>query len=732
MLLARPGELVTREEIQQDLWPSGTFVDFDNGLHSAVNRLRDVLGDSAEQPRFIQTIPRLGYRFLAPVESVNGHASSTDRVAVGAPVEERPQRATLRPRFWLWAASTAAVALGGAVFAGWQHYHATKVAVNFKARDWALIASFENRTGNPVFDGTIEYALARELSNSQYVTVVSPERVGDALRLMKKPSGTRVDVALGREICLRDGDIRMLLAGRVEKLGTVYVLSAQLIDPVRDVAVATLTEEDPADSQMSATVRRLSDRVRETLGEKRSLIQQSENRLEKVTTPSLHALQLYSKADALLRLPGTGQQAVAAELLERAITEDPSFASAHLLLGWTYGNRGLQAQSKVEFQRAFELADSTSERERFFILGSYYEAAKNDLPKAIEAYEALLRLYPDHYWAANNLEGIFRSYGKWNETWRLALVLADLRPDDLHNNEVAACGMYLNGNPEGAKPHIARVRSIAAAEPGGPSTDDAVVQTLPVYYGWAQGDVGKAWAQLRQLEKSSREFDDPFVLWSFGELAEADKRLQKDVVDDPYYNTFLGMGAYIRGDLPAARKYFERFRGDDFGWTLFVVMGRAGMWDRVEAALSRLPDNAGSEVVRGELAIARGQTDKGVGLLERGLEGMQSFPVGAFYLGSETLAQTYVRKGNFKAALRVLLRAANSKTKAAYSCVANGGMSGAWWLRNELQLAHLYRKMGRVREAEQVEGELRKMLIYADADHPILLALKKAERSGAS
>jgi len=67
MLLGRPGELVTREEIQKALWPSGTFVDFENGLNSAVNRLRDALGDSADEPRFIETVPRRGYRFIATV-----------------------------------------------------------------------------------------------------------------------------------------------------------------------------------------------------------------------------------------------------------------------------------------------------------------------------------------------------------------------------------------------------------------------------------------------------------------------------------------------------------------------------------------------------------------------------------------------------------------------------------------------------------------------------------------
>src|SRR6516225_9823945 len=68
MLLARPGELVTREEIRSKLWPEDTFIDFDHGLNAAVRRLRDALNDNAEAPRFVETLPRRGYRFIAPVE----------------------------------------------------------------------------------------------------------------------------------------------------------------------------------------------------------------------------------------------------------------------------------------------------------------------------------------------------------------------------------------------------------------------------------------------------------------------------------------------------------------------------------------------------------------------------------------------------------------------------------------------------------------------------------------
>src|SRR5215470_15463674 len=70
LLLEKPGEVVTREELQSRLWPSDTFVDFDHSLNTAIKRLRDALGDSAENPRFVETLARRGYRFIAPVQPV--------------------------------------------------------------------------------------------------------------------------------------------------------------------------------------------------------------------------------------------------------------------------------------------------------------------------------------------------------------------------------------------------------------------------------------------------------------------------------------------------------------------------------------------------------------------------------------------------------------------------------------------------------------------------------------
>src|SRR5260370_13338200 len=97
MLLEHPGELVTREQLHQKLWPSDTFVDSDVGLNSATKSLRDALGDSAEDPRFIETLPRRGYRFIARVENGNG-----DLPAPAAVQEDLAPVLPVRPTPELW------------------------------------------------------------------------------------------------------------------------------------------------------------------------------------------------------------------------------------------------------------------------------------------------------------------------------------------------------------------------------------------------------------------------------------------------------------------------------------------------------------------------------------------------------------------------------------------------------------------------------------------------------
>jgi Tol biopolymer transport system component/DNA-binding winged helix-turn-helix (wHTH) protein len=138
MLLERPGEVVSREELRGRLWPADTYVDFDHSLNAAVRRLRDALGDSAENPRFVETVARRGYRLLAPV---NGVASATTR-----------PRALAHPfgRRWWWVAAGSAALLVG-VIVGWHAgHHSSSTAQVISER--RLTA---NASENPVTDGVI-------------------------------------------------------------------------------------------------------------------------------------------------------------------------------------------------------------------------------------------------------------------------------------------------------------------------------------------------------------------------------------------------------------------------------------------------------------------------------------------------------------------------------------------------------------------------------------------------
>ena len=83
LLLEHPGDVVTREELRRRLWPADTFVDFERGLNAAIKRLRDTLGDSAESPRFVETLHRRGYRFIAPVELGAARANRSDEAGSG-------------------------------------------------------------------------------------------------------------------------------------------------------------------------------------------------------------------------------------------------------------------------------------------------------------------------------------------------------------------------------------------------------------------------------------------------------------------------------------------------------------------------------------------------------------------------------------------------------------------------------------------------------------------------
>ena len=209
----------------------------------------------------------------------------------------------------------------------------------FAARDWVLIAPFENRSGDPTFDDVLEQALERELVGSGFFNVVPRLRIEDSLALMKKPPTERLDPALAREVALRDGGIRALLTGRISRIGSICVVSTTIVNPLDGRTVTDIAHDAGGPEAVVGVMGRQALDVRIALGETMSSLERSKEALAKVTTPSLRALQLYSRAAVLLageawryHPKGTSPYAAAEVLLREATAIEPSFASAWLLL----------------------------------------------------------------------------------------------------------------------------------------------------------------------------------------------------------------------------------------------------------------------------------------------------------------------------------------------------------------------------------------------------------------
>src|SRR5262249_31317162 len=146
LLTEHAGEVVSREQLRLHLWPADTFVDFDNSLNAAINKVREALGDSAEDPVFIETLPRRGYRFIAPV--------GTPRDLVVKP-QATPTRDGHRVRWLVVTALLAGIALGGSGYWAKQYF-----ARHLTDKDTIVLADFNNGTGDSVFDDTLKQALA--------------------------------------------------------------------------------------------------------------------------------------------------------------------------------------------------------------------------------------------------------------------------------------------------------------------------------------------------------------------------------------------------------------------------------------------------------------------------------------------------------------------------------------------------------------------------------------------
>jgi eukaryotic-like serine/threonine-protein kinase len=387
ILLQQSGKLVTREELRKKLWPEDTFVDFDHGLNTAITKIRIALGDSAENPRFIETLPRRGYRFLAPAEGIGTTPTLADKAVSSSPVP-LPQN-TVVPRLWtLFIPATVIllVAIGGTLYFRWRHS-----AIHLTEKDTIVLSDFENMTGDPVFDGTLRQGLSVQLEQSPFLGLVSDQRIRQTLRLMEKPDETKLTPEISREVCQRTGS-KAVIDGSIAQIGKQYSLILKAVDCSNGESLTSTEVEANDKNHVLGALGKAASEIRNKLGESLNIVQKFDTPLEQATTSSLEALQAYSLGWKIQVIQDDSVAAV--PYFQRAIKLDPNFAMAHALLGTCYGNIGQRSLAAESTKKAFELRERASEREKFYIDGRYYVIITSDLEKARQGYELWARIYP--------------------------------------------------------------------------------------------------------------------------------------------------------------------------------------------------------------------------------------------------------------------------------------------------------------------------------------------------
>jgi serine/threonine protein kinase/tetratricopeptide (TPR) repeat protein len=259
-------------------------------------------------------------------------------------------------------------------------------------KDTILIADFENATGDAVFDGTLKQALAVQLSQSPFLNTLSNERVRDALRFLGRSPGERVTRDLAREICQRQA-LKAFLAGSISSVGSHYLITIEAINAQTGDALAREQVEADRKEQVIRKLGEAATRLREKLGESLASIKKFDAPIEQATTPSLEAFKAYSIGlDNHLK----GSYAEAIPFYKRAISLDENFAIAYARLATTYSNMGERDLAAAAAQKAYDLRDRVTEREKFYITAiSYYGLVTREREKYIETLELWKVTYPN-------------------------------------------------------------------------------------------------------------------------------------------------------------------------------------------------------------------------------------------------------------------------------------------------------------------------------------------------
>ena len=344
MLLEQPGEVVSREELRQKLWPTDTFVDFDHGLNNAINRLREALNDSADAPRFIETLPRRGYRFIAEVNAdastvpeAGALTDSIEAVEVASGVGS-PAAAAAKPspvpslsrvrKFWLAAAS---VGIAAAVILAlyFERARPFRSSAAMKIQSVAVLP-LDNLSGDPsqeYFADGMTDALTTYLAQMRGIRVIS--RTSAMHYKGTKKALPEVAKELG---------VDAIVEGSVSRSSGVIHVNAQLIYVPGDSHIWAHSYEGATPSLAAMESEIANDLARKIGAETR---QHSNIYSSKAVAVDPEAYDLYLRSEPYYGLQTREANDQAIRLLEKSVDIDQQFAAAYAALAAAYGTRAI-------------------------------------------------------------------------------------------------------------------------------------------------------------------------------------------------------------------------------------------------------------------------------------------------------------------------------------------------------------------------------------------------------
>jgi TolB-like protein/DNA-binding winged helix-turn-helix (wHTH) protein len=339
MLLEREGKIVTREEIKGRLWPADTVVDFDRSINATIKTLRRALGDSAVNPRYVETMARRGYRLMVPIEyldSMLGAALEKDpqQQESSAAMSENAARVQpqVKPHWWKAAAVlVSAVILVGAGYISWRHFRATESTTSDKIR--LAVLPFQNLTGDPNKDYLAD-GLTEEMISQ--LGRLNPERLGVIARtsvMGYKHNDVRLD-QIGRDL-----SVQYVLENSLRESGNHMRLTAQLIQVKDQTHLWSKDYDYPAKDVLNVedeVAKAVAHEIRVRLTSK----QQAELAQSHPVNPE--AFDAYLQGYSFFERDSEKDTEMAAKYYERATQLDPSYA-----LAWVGFSRARNWQANV-------------------------------------------------------------------------------------------------------------------------------------------------------------------------------------------------------------------------------------------------------------------------------------------------------------------------------------------------------------------------------------------------